>query len=426
MRRSLDGPERPAKLCAGAGGLRAVYDRGPVPGTLLSAAAVMLALALAACSDPPPAAPSAAPRYLGAKACAECHEDRWKGFHLTAHHLTSREPSAESISGSFEPPTNRLVTGNPNLWFDMEARPDGRYVTANFGGGKTRSERIDVVVGSSKLGQTYLSWRGAGLFELPVSYVASEGAWRNSPGTRYKDGTADFDRPIVPRCLECHATWFGLSPTFAGGYVKSDTILGISCERCHGPGSEHVAFHRANPGSKETKAITHPGDLSRERSLELCGQCHGGVGELTRPPFTYRPGQPLSEHLRLKTPDPSAPPDVHSANQLMRLRQSRCFQASDSMTCATCHDPHVMERGDLPRFSKRCLSCHEATACGMAPKIGAAISANCIDCHMPRIPIKSTVFDTPGAKLHPTMVDHRVAIDPAATAKFLEGREAPK
>lgn len=400
-----------------------MYDLRPVPGTLPPPAAFALALALAGCAEPPAPASSAKATYLGAKACAECHEDRWKGFRLTAHHLTSREPSAESISGSFDPPANRLVTGNPNLWFDMEARPDGRYVTAHLGGGRTRSERIDLVVGSSKLGQTYLSWRGAGLFELPVSYMASEGAWRNSPGTRYKDGTADFDRPIVPRCLECHATWFGISPTFASGYTRDGAVLGISCERCHGPGSEHVAWHRAHPDSKETTAITSPADLTRERSLELCGQCHGGVGELASPPFTYRPGQPLSEHIRLKPADPSAPPDVHSANQLVRLKQSRCFNASDSMTCATCHDPHVFERGDMKRFSKRCLSCHAESACGMAPEIGHAISENCVDCHMPRLPIKSTVFDTPGAKLHPTMVDHRVAVDREATAKFLAGRK---
>jgi cytochrome c554/c'-like protein len=394
--------------------------RAPLPAT-----AVLVALA--ACSDPAARGPAAGGSpYVGARVCGECHEDRWAGFRRTAHHLTSGEPSRETVLGSFDPPANRLETGNPGLFFEMEARDGARYVTARYADGRSRSERIDVVVGSGKLGQTYLFWRGAGLFELPVSYLTSAGAWRNSPGTRYRDGTADFDRAIVPRCLECHATWFGISPSFAGGYVREGAVLGISCERCHGPGREHAEFHRANPESKEPVAVTNPADLPRERSLDLCGQCHGGVGELHDAPFSYRPGRPLEEHVTVPPVDPAAPPDVHSANQLVRLRQSRCFAESPKMTCATCHDPHVVERGDLVRFSKRCLSCHEPAACGMAGRLGHAIADDCVSCHMERLEIQSTVFDTPGATLHPTMVDHKVKVSRAATDRFLAGRPGKK
>ena len=401
-----------------------MYDRRALPRRTLPV--IAFALALAGCGDPPPAAPRPSGGFVGAATCGECHADRWRGFQRTAHHLTSREPSKETVLGSFDAPANRLVTGNSSLSFEMEAKPAGLFVTAHLAGGKSRSERIDFVVGSGKLGQSYLSWRGAGLFELPVSYLAAGAAWRNSPGNRYRDGTADFDRAILPRCLECHATWFGMSPTFAGGYVKDGAVLGISCERCHGPGAEHVAWHRAHPDAKEAVAITSPADLTRERSLELCGQCHGGVGELAGAPFSYRPGEDLADHVHTKPADPAAPPDVHSANQLMRLKQSKCFQGSEKMTCATCHDPHVFERGDLARFSKRCLECHAAKACLMEPRVGAAITANCIDCHMTRLAIHSTVFDTPGAQLHPTMVDHRVGIDRAATEKYFASHPTPK
>jgi hypothetical protein len=308
----------------------------------------------------------------------------------------------------------------------MEEKPSGLYVTARFGDGRERSERIDVVVGSGKFGQSFLSWRGANLFQLPVSYFHAGDAWRNSPGPRYKDGTADFDRPITPRCLECHSTWFGFSPSIPGGYLRDGNLLGVSCERCHGPGARHVEWHRAHPDTKEPFAITSPADLPRERSLDLCGQCHGGVGELARAPFTYRPGELLADHVHVKAQDPTAPPGVHSANQLVRLKESRCFQASDRMTCATCHDPHVLERGDLLRFSKRCQACHEPKSCGMEPRVGASIAENCIDCHMRRLPIESTMFDTPGATLHPTMLDHRIAVDRAASEAILRERSAGK
>ena len=62
-----------------------------------------------------------------------------------------------------------------------------------------------MVIGCGEKGQTYLYWKGDRLFELPVSYWASLG-WVNSPG--YRDGYSDFDRLTIPRCLECHATYF--------------------------------------------------------------------------------------------------------------------------------------------------------------------------------------------------------------------------
>ncbi len=66
---------------------------------------------------------------------------------------------------------------------------------------KTRTERIDIVTGSGIKGQTYLYWKGDQLFQLPVSYWTDLKRWITSPG--YTEGVANFDRPIVPRCLEC-------------------------------------------------------------------------------------------------------------------------------------------------------------------------------------------------------------------------------
>ena len=94
----------------------------------------------------------------------------------------------------------------------------------------SQTERIDLVVGSSRKGQSYLYWKSDQLFELPVSYWTALRQWVNSPG--YRDGFADFDRPIVPRCLECHATYFeALRPD--NHYNQANFIVGIACEKCH-------------------------------------------------------------------------------------------------------------------------------------------------------------------------------------------------
>jgi hypothetical protein len=185
----------------------------------------------------------------------------------TNHHLTSQLPSKESIAGKSNAGDNILTTRDPDLHFRMDAKAGGFYETAVFWqppNQKTRFERIDFVTGSGEKGQTYLCCRGNQLFQLPVSYWTELHGWVNSPG--FIDGNADFERPIVPRCLECHATYFApvRSATAENVYRKNGYVLGISCERCHGAGREHVERERAcDNGEKSPQRLN--AELRRER-----------------------------------------------------------------------------------------------------------------------------------------------------------------
>ncbi len=335
--------------------------------------------------------------YVGDGACRSCHEAIDRTYLRTGHHLTSQVPSESSISGKFTVASNILRTADPNLHFAMTIR-DGRYFqSAVFGRPPdevTHTERIDVVVGSGQRGQSYLYWKGDRLFQLPVSYWTPLGGWVNSPG--YTDGTADFTRPIDPRCLECHAGYIASIPSGApeNRYQKTGLVLGITCERCHGPGRQHVAAEQARaahapdsppeaaPGKSiaENLEIMNPKGLSRERQVDVCAQCHGGLGEERAPAFSFVPGRSLADYLQLVIPDPDAKLDVHG-NQVALLERSRCFQNSSKMTCTTCHDVHAPER-TAAAYSDRCLGCHKPESCGLYAKLGQDIARNCVDCHM--------------------------------------------
>jgi cytochrome c554/c'-like protein len=326
--------------------------------------------------------------FLGDSACRACHSAIAGSYLHTNHFLTSQLPSKNSIVGSFVPGTNQLKTSNPDLRFQMDARETGSYETAIFWqppDEKTRSERIDFVTGSGKKGQTYLYWRGNQLFQLPVSYWTELHEWVNSPG--FTDGVADFNRPIVPRCLECHATYFASVPSDKGEnhYLKTGFVLGISCERCHGPGHAHAEHQheqqRLSPAPKTSAAsIVNPSALPRDRQIEVCAQCHGGIGEQLAPAFSYVPGQPLANYIKLQRLDEDARVDVHG-NQVALTQRSRCYQSSQ-MTCTTCHDVHAPER-EPAAYSEKCLQCHKDKDCGEYAKLGPKIRENCIDCHMP-------------------------------------------
>jgi predicted CXXCH cytochrome family protein len=266
-----------------------------------------------------------------------------------------------------------------------------------------------LVIGSGKFGQTYLYWLGDQLFQLPVSYLSSAGRWVNSPG--FRDGIAKFDRPAAPRCLECQSTFFEHQSGTPNRFAKHNFVLGISCERCHGPGAEHIAFHRQSP-NQPARHIIVPSDLSRDRQLDICAQCHSGDGTPRQPSFQFRPGLVLSDFIELGSSEHPGAITVHSNNQLQQLKASKCFQKSDSLTCTTCHDPHRFERGRLELFSKRCLKCHQPHQCGMAAELGDSIRQNCIDCHMKKVRDQGTMFDTATMDdwIPVELRDHRIAV----------------
>jgi hypothetical protein len=342
--------------------------------------------------------------YVGDPACQSCHKETVQTFHQTAHYLTSRLPEKDSILGTFAPPSNVMKTSNPDLSFRMDQKGDEFFQTAIQGEDPlttTRSERFAFVIGSGGKGQTYLFWKGDDLFQLPVSYWTQLG-WVNSPG--YRDGVANFNRPVIPRCLECHATYFESVPPPPNRYRKTGFIVGITCEKCHGPGRDHVQ-HFAAKSAIDT-AILNPARFSRDRQMDLCAWCHAGAGVSLQPAFSYVPGEAIQKYLGIDAPDPNAPVDVHGS-QVELLEKSRCFQKS-TMTCLTCHDVHVVQR-DLDEFSQRCVSCHKAGT-AMFPKQAHLATSNCIDCHMPLQETNLIVFDQNGKREKPRVRNHWIKI----------------
>jgi hypothetical protein len=261
--------------------------------------------------------------YVGDNACRSCHASQFDSYHQTAHYRTSMAPSGDSILGKFTADDNILRTANPNLFFQMEEKhgngaEDSFFQTAVAGASphtNSRSERFAVVVGSGEKGQTYLYWSDDQLFQLPVSYWARLG-WVNSPG--YRDGFANFDRQIIPRCLECHATYFEALPPPINKYSTTGFSLGIGCEKCHGPGRDHVEREKSKPSSPAATAVLNPAHFSRDRQMDLCAWCHAGHGNPSLPSFSYLPGDSLAKYIDLPPPDPDAPLDVHG-NQVELL-----------------------------------------------------------------------------------------------------------
>jgi hypothetical protein len=210
-------------------------------------------------------------------------------------------------------------------------------------------------------------------------------------------------------------------------FDRSKIILGVDCQKCHGPATKHVEYQEQHPEDKTAKYIVNPTKLSRIQQLDVCALCHSGNIQKTKPSFQFAAGQALSDYFITDTSGNAvlngANIDVHG-NQYALLRASKCFKMSTTLTCNTCHDTHKNERGQLELLSQRCMGCHDpATAEFKTPTHTsvATLQKNCIDCHMPAQPSKSiAVFlegrETPKAS---SLRSHFIAIYPEEAKKFL-------
>ena len=366
-------------------------------------------------------------QFAGSESCKTCHEGISETHALTAHYLTSRPASTETIKGSFDPGKN-VFEVNSQLKIAMEKTSAGMFQVGYVDNWESIKKPMDIVVGSGRKGQTYLYWNENELFQLPVSYYSPFDTWCNSPG--YPRDQILFNRPIPGRCLECHSTFFKSISVENNvlAFDKHQIVYGVDCERCHGPAADHVNFQSRHPEEKKAKFIINPARLSRQQKLDNCALCHSGIREMTRPSFSFVVGDTL-DHYSLPDYqlDSAVKLDVHG-NQYGLLTASKCFKNSP-MDCSSCHNVHVKEANNVELFSQRCTTCHTVANhnfCTQPALPGLNLRSNCIDCHMPALPSNKIFLEVADrSKSTPYLVrTHRVGIYPEQIKQFLEKMKA--
>lgn len=326
-------------------------------------------------------------QFVGSETCLECHADIYAAHIKTAHFNTSAPGTTGSIKGNFEAGSN--VLDLESVTFKLRSRGDSLYQHTEI---KNRTvhkapERFDIAIGSGVRGQSYLTWKDDQLFQLQTSYYTPTNSWVNSPGFP----TYSIERPVREACMKCHVT-FAKTKDFSGQgntFDKSQMMYGIDCERCHRPAAKHVVFHRSNPNRKMAEFMMTYDTLSRQQRLDACAQCHSGLrGQLLKGnSFSFLAGYDLGEYsqnFNIDRADTAL--DVHG-NQYGLLTKSQCFKQTESMDCATCHDPHTNQRGNATYFNQKCIGCHsESVVCTAASSSVQLMGNNCIACHMPTNP----------------------------------------
>ena len=303
---------------------------------------------------------------VGAEVCGACHADIALA---QASHPMARTAAA-------------VTEATRGRWFSQEmlARaiswPDGigpepQYVNEGAAGVRftasgsdSDSIPVDAVFGSGLRGLTPVAFAPEGrLRELRLSFSHARDGWIPTPGGEEdEDPLGDLDSPEESaNCIGCHATavsWDG-----EGRFDPHRALLGVTCERCHGPGLDHVET-QAEGGAPGP--IFHPGRLNSAEQAAFCGQCH-------RQPTDFEPREILARDPGLAR---------HAGASLM---MSTCFRESPpetTITCTDCHDPHRPEPAGPDRTRVVCFRCHQ-DAPARHPETQVTAASDCAGCHLP-------------------------------------------
>lgn len=357
--------------------------------------------------------------YIGSASCKQCHKSIYDSYVTTTHFTSTQTSSDKSILGNFAPGQNTFVF-NTEKKIEMEHRDSGLFQVLYENGKEQEIHRMDITFGE-KHAQTFLYWQGNKTFELPISYYTSVHTWASSPGY---PSVINFTRSIGKGCFECHSSYID-SKLIPGNQTveevlnKNTLIMGIDCERCHGPATNHVNYHLTYPDVKEAKYIVTSNKLSRQQKLDACAVCHSGNDKHKEiSAFNFKMGDTLA-NLFLPWATHSTKTtgfDVHG-NQYQLLAESKCFLQSKTLGCTTCHNPHTNASNDLTAYSQKCLTCHQDidhSSLKMSEAMAKNIKSNCIDCYMPEQPSRAITFQLSGSDSTSFYLlrTHKIAIYP--------------
>jgi len=324
-------------------------------------------------------APAVQARYVGSLACQRCHADTFERWSHTRMANVVTDPKV-----------------NPSVVIPDFSKPDP-LVTFKL-------SDVALVYGT-KWKQRYFIRKGDDYYPAPAQWDILNRVWRPyfvAPNTdwwvpHYPAQQGDnTGRPTGPLCDGCHSVNYNVQ-------TKQALEWNVGCERCHGPGSEHIA--------RPTRAnIIDPARLNFVQANDTCLQCHTQGEPVSNPvngqfydwPVGFHQGLELKNFWNLEEHKLGELSFTHFPEGTGHKNRMQANDFVDSqmykkgVTCFSCHDVHgTPNSADLIKpVGQVCLTCHGVNSpngphaasleAHTHHRAGSA-GSQCVECHMPKI-----------------------------------------
>lgn len=354
--------------------------------------------------------------YVGINTCKGCHLEIYNTFIQTGMGQSFDHATRQKSAADFD---HKAIVYDKDLDFYYKPfwQNDSLYFMEYRLAGKDTVHKlvrkIDYIIGSGQHTNSHLYNENGYLYQAPITFYTQKRKWDLAPGFE-KGASNRFARMIENECMTCHNGYPQIVAGSQNKYVSLKT--GIDCERCHGPGSLHVAEKQAGHIVDTSKipdyTIVNPRRLSTDLQNNICQRCHlQGVAVLNdgKSFFDFRPGMHLSEVMNVFMPQYEGAEDkMIMASHVERMKKSDCYVSSGKMSCITCHNPHISVKFTVKeQYLNACKSCHggaQQIHCSEKENVRLAKNDDCVTCHMPR----NGSIDIP----HVAVTDHYIRRKP--------------
>jgi Flp pilus assembly protein TadD len=371
--------------------------------------------------EAPPAAPAAPataslaePHYVGGAQCASCHVQEHAAWQHSDHDLAMASAGEKSVLGNFA--NARFSYAGITSTF---SRRDGKfYVNTDGPDGKLADYEIKYTFGVHPLQQYLIELPGGRKQALSIAWdsrAKSAGGQRwfhLYPGQNIKAGDPLHWTGVGQnwnfQCAECHSTnlrknYDAKAETFNTTWAE----INVSCEACHGPGSNHLAWanrqgdwqlHSSSKGLAlaldERKGaawtpVAATGNARRSvprttsREIDTCVRCHGRSSRINDDYVHGKP--PLDTHRLAVLDDPFYWNDGQMRGEVYiwgSFAQSKMH--AQGVTCSDCHEPHSLKL--KAAGNAVCAQCHQPAKYDAVAHTHHQVGtpgAACTACHMP-------------------------------------------
>jgi len=306
-----------------------------------------------------------APFFTGSATCIECHKkeyDLWKGSH---HDLAMDIATDSTVLGDFNDFEFRH-RGEVHRFF---RKGEKFFVNTEGANGRFEDFEVAYTLGYTPLQQYLVPFEGGRLQCLPIAWDTGQGRWFHLGDTLYTDEEAGpgnwlhWTRQAQNwngMCADCHTT--NLKKNYnpvTRTYNTTWSEIDVSCEACHGPASEHLAWAALPEGSRpadvNTGLIVRTRDLNNEELLNVCARCHSRRAVMGD--YTDGNGDLLNYMIPMLTVRPLYHTDGQILDEVYEygsFTQGRMYEKG--VRCSDCHDSHSVRT--IEPDNRLCLQCH--------------------------------------------------------------------